>query len=229
MPRRKSYRKRSFKRRYKRKPKRSYGRRRVALNIIKGPSFMPDKLVNKHRFVAQTTMSFTAAARQIITITGNDIYDPISAIGHPFMGFIEMGQLYSRFNVTYSRIRITVSNVHSEPVMICLFPSIEAPGVGMTVSDCTANPYARYVVCAPAGDGGATKNIRSGMSSKKALGVSNLQSLNMWGTEATSPTTKWFWYIVAGYPVVATTTLHFSIDITANVTWVRRELIDQSI
>ncbi len=221
--------KRRFKR-TSRKSRRGNSRTAIASTLFRGPSFIPDKVINKHRFVSQTVMSFSAAAEFNLEALGNSVFNPMPSIGHPAMGFNEMILLYQNYNVLSCRCNITVSNVSQEPVMVTLIPHRENPfPTGFTAADLQANPYAKYFVCAPAGDGKATRSMTSFMASRKMFGQEWYQSQNHFGTTTSSPAIIWRWAIHASYPVNVTTSLHITVDLTYYCQWIRRQLIDQSV
>lgn len=229
MPYRRKYRKRSFKRSRRGRRRRSGGSRtnRMSRVLMRGNSYMPDKLLNRHKWVAQTTLTYTASSNNSIDIVANGLFEPNANVTHPVSGFAEMAGIYQLYNVLGCRIRVTVSNPDADPLMVSIFPFKDTLPANLTADDLAANPYSVWKTLAPAGSGGDTKTLSMYMSSKKMFGQRYGQTNNFFGTVSANPAEIWQYNIRGTFATDQTITLHLTIELDFYSQWVQRQVIDQ--
>ena len=148
MPRHKKYRRRRRRRRTRRRRRRA----NQSSLVYRGPGFVPNRLLTTH--VYRNIEIIATAATSITTqFTINDIFnvDPSGSAIQP-MGYDQLTDLYSNWQVYACSISINIVNSDISPMAVCLFPFPNATSfVGSTYERVAEMPRATCRVLAEAG------------------------------------------------------------------------------
>lgn len=177
-----------------RRPKvRPQGERRV-VNSVASTGF-PDSEVATIRYSDEITKSGSTYAQY--TFRGNSVYDPDeTGIGHQPMYYDQYAAVYQRYKVTQSSCKITIANYNATAAVVAvLLPSSEVVTI-TSYSIAMEQPYAKRTELIPISTrAGVKTTIKSVMSTRKILGLTNaqLQSEDYSALTGASPTSLWYW------------------------------------
>lgn len=222
-------------RRYGRRPYRRIGRRgRTSTQkmwVDRG-TFMPPSIITKMTCRDKLTITGTGGSIDSGFLRGNDVLDPRGAAGSECAyGFHELAQIYTKFTVLGSKIKLTffvndpASDANSR-INIIVFPSrLSAPLA--TMEEMRQLPMQKSKWLTP---DKKTKGVTSYCSTSRVYQVSKQEvadDVNYSGTSTTSPSYVWNWFWsqqCADMTAIADVTYYY--EITYYVKWSRREHVD---
>lgn len=231
MPRRYYNKKRSFKRRrsYSRKRRtvrhKNFNSNRQNVAVVRGPAFMPDKLLVNHTYTYRGVIPFVASERGGIVFSGNGMYRPYAADPISVLGFSNMTSNYALYQVHASKFTCTFDNEEAESVVVTLVPCETIPTGTLGAEDTAALPYAKTRYLSKDGDTGDRTTMSHYMTTKKMFGE-KLTSTNFKGTAIANPSYEWLWVIQGQYLTSKSTNLLVYVEIKYWCEWMRRENID---
>lgn len=232
------YRRKYTRRRLKRKRSRSFGRRsrykrrkRNSYNfsLIRGPSFMPDRLHTTHTL--SQTFTFVGDG-----ITGgkdyllqcNDLHNPHTTQAP--LGYTQMGALYERYQVNGCWVKITMQNTTPYAGLFTIAPNLDATIPGITATDMAAFPRAKQVLFSPGGQTGDMKTL-SGYQTSKAMFANELvQSASYSAPYGSSPSKHWYYHVKIEFRAIpgVSELVHFQLKMKFRTSWYRVQQIDQA-
>lgn len=195
MPRKKTYRKRSHRRRYKRY-RRSKLSKPSKVTLHKG-RVIPDRYLCKLKYTQVLDMTPAAAATEFWVFRGNSCYDPDqSGAGAQPSGFDQLMGLYQKILVRGSKIvmrNMATSGSHV-PCKVAIYPSNDST-TPLAIDSAAAASFSRVGITN--GYGGKNLTLKNYMSTKRMFGVSSLndEKHSYSHDNASNPTFPWYWHI----------------------------------
>lgn len=196
MPRRRYYRRRRpryRRRRYFGKRKRNY-RKRTTTNIVRSPSFIPDRIFVKLNWAVDAFHLVNASPNGELILRGNSPFDPEFATGPgqtSALGYDQWAQMYSKYRVHKSAITMKILTT-DQAAKYSITPSTD-PLFPNTYFDAIQFPYTKNHIVSGIQ---YYHSISNSMYSKKILGLKSLSYDDATASLVTSnPLTQWYWLI----------------------------------
>lgn len=162
-------------------------------------------------------------------LIGNGLLDPLGGASTANVtGLVQLGQLYQRYIIHGSRVRVeAVPSSTGLPRLILLYPyQGTIPTTTRAIMD---NAYVKSKLVS--GAGGIDKAVLTAyMSTKKLSGLKDLKDEeNQWGTSSSNPGFQWLWNLRADNGTGAgTEQTTFRITVTYYVEWFDRLELNQA-
>ncbi len=192
-----------------------------ALSIIRGPTFMPDTIMNKHVF-SQLFSVTGAGATAESQFSINNIFNVLvggSAV-QP-MGFDQMTPMYERWQVFASKIDLTIINAETDGLHVLVFPFADT-SAGFSSEQANSMQRARQVVLSGALGGTNVKTIRHFVKMKDIVGR-QVFDINYTGSDVAAPSKVSLWTLYFETMTGVGITAQIRIKITYYVKWFERK------
>ncbi len=219
MPRKRSRRKRRVKHRRRRK-------RRTNQNslVFRGRGFIPQRFLTKQVY-SQLQQVDAVASNVLIQFSIINIRQIDPALGgEQPMGFDQMMELYTQYQVHGCKINIRFVNATADAVMCCLFPH---PSIttGWTLEQSLEQPLQKNIILSGKGGGKDVQTLSMYVSPKKLYGRKLLDN-DFVGTVGTNPVQNMRWNLfVANMESSADIQLNYVIRIVYYVKFFNMEEI----
>jgi hypothetical protein len=198
--------KRKAKNRGRRSDARSHGSRTRAMTtsatkgrftICRLPAgqICPDRLIVPMKYTGPFTVSGASGAASY-TFSQNSVYDPdVTSTGGGCAGFNTLMNLYSKFRVTSSKIRVTIQNGAAVLLAVAVAPSHVVFGAATSAyviaGQRMAKPHAIKIL-AEQGHGPAVV-LEDSVNTSELLGNELYDSTQLYGSIAADPTLQFYW------------------------------------
>ena len=202
MPYRKRYRKRSRRRKYNKRRSyiKRYMRRRFSMPrtlISKTATGIPDRQMMKLKYTDFLTLD-PAGTLENYLYRGNSLFDPdLTGGGHQPLGRDQWVNFYSRYRVRASKIRVSFlprSNTTIDSnIMIHVIPTLDAGSVSQQPRDLVEQPYSRWRLLGTANGTQNGVNLHNYMSTKKIMGIPDINTDDYASLMTTNPLRQWYW------------------------------------
>lgn len=164
-----------------------------------------------------------------LTLLGNGLLDPLGGASTANVtGLVQLGQLYQRYIIHGSRVRVDACTATGAvPRLVLLYPYYGTPPT--TTRSMMDNAYVKSKLIS--GAGGMDKAVLSSyMSTKKLAGLKDLKDEeNQWGTTSSNPGFQWLWSLRADNGTGGgTETTTYRITVTYYVEWFDRLELNQA-
>lgn len=161
-------------------------------------------------------------------ILGNGLLDPLGGASTANVtGLVQLGQLYQRYIIHGSRVRVEAVSNGTGARLIMLYPyQGTLPTTTRAIMD---NAYVKSKLIS-AGGGMDRTVLTAYMSTKKISGLKDLKDEeNQWGTSSSNPGFQWLWNLRSDNGTGADTpTTTFRITVTYYVEWFDRLELNQA-
>lgn len=208
-------------RRYRRKkaPQRSRN-----LVIVKGPSYMPDRVRTK--LVYTDVIYQTGSSLVDWVYRGNSIYDPYAGVGGDSVaGYTEIATLYNRYQVYGSSIKVEIANQDARGLLLAVTPLIKSTAFA-DYQDASGQPYAKAGLLPE--QGGPAKIVRSYQSTKSIRGEAGVGDDELEALINADPAKQWYWHVFTATPDLSANLLYsMTISLTYYVDLFKRVEIQQ--
>lgn len=209
--------------------RRVYRRRRRTTAMVNRSAYpVSSHLRTKLKYTAVLNLGTSGVTPVEYFFRGNSLYDPdFTGTGHQPLGFDQIMNLYSKFFVSGSSIRLTASG-NTTPVMIVLAPEEDTTGVSI-LPTAAEKPKAKSRLLASTGTSQGI--MRSYATTYQMTGKSknNRYDDDLSGSASANPTLQWYWYIGYQHPDLTNSAgAVFQVDIVYYVTFYDRIRLNAS-
>ena len=151
---------------------------------------------------------------------GNSIFDPnFTGTGHQPMFHDPYSNIYDRYYVTSSTIRVEITTDEAEPIIAVLYPSNASSPIGV-IDQAVEQPRSVFHTKSRNGDKCVLKNS---CSSKAIRGVDILRDDGQSALFSSNPANQWFWHItLQNMDLLTTTTVYINVRILYNCVLYRK-------
>jgi len=191
--------------------------RRPQTVIFHSLAYLPNEYHNIMRY-SEDWVDTTAGGIRDLVYSQNHIYDPyVGAGGQVVNGWSTMTQLYQRYKVTYSKVKVTGVNLDTDdPITLTILPNDASAGLSSTYD--TSKPEARSIVISNQSGQGI---LVHGCSTKRSVGpIYKDSDLACSGTGG--PTCPLYWHIIVRNVSAQALNMYMKVDIDYYVTWFGR-------
>lgn len=197
-------------------------------------NYMPPAVITKHIFRTKGTLTGTTGARAVLVIHGNDIYDPLGALGaERAYGFTEMNAIYSRHTVLGSQYRCAFFNANpstdgEKHIEVCLVPTRISDLTAYTLEEIRQMALRRTKWITPEK---STKGLSGYCSTSRIFQCTKqnvIDDVDFSGFDSASPNANYLWYwhfLIQAQDVASTVDVSFDVEVTYYVKWSRRDVI----
>lgn len=206
--------------------------RKLAVPRFPGP--LADKMVMRHRYVAQVSVNPGLGTALAYIFSANGMFDPdVSGGGHQPLMFDEMSQFYNHYTVLGSKISARyisdTSGVSTGTTMCGINLKANATNEPNPTLIMEQNK-AHYRILTNA-QAGASTTVTHKASIKKFLGKAQLSDNDdVQGTSASNPAEQAYWHVFAA-PIASTadpSAIYMIVSIDYIALWSERKAITQS-
>jgi len=217
-----------FKRRKSRKRRRkTRSSNKINSVVIRGPSAFPDRVFVRLKYTNSIAVSGTTLISSIFS--GNDLTKPdFQSTTQLCRGYNEWMDIYSRFKVHKSTIRVEALNLDSLNADLVVVPNRAVPTI-IDTEDAREQPYAKSKRISNSTGSRSAVSTYNSMKTKTIYGTRFID-LDFAGSVSTSPPQSYEWYVYVQNLVndAGTINLDLSVTITYFVELFSRKFIARS-
>jgi hypothetical protein len=157
----------------------------------------PDRLIVPMKYTAPFTISASGGFASYV-FSQNSVYDPdVTSTGGSCPGFNTIMNLYQKFRVLGSKIRVTIQNGASLLLVAAVAPTHTNPGTSnsafIAASQRMARPHALKI--APADGYGPPIVLEDSVNTSEMQGDALYDSIQLFGTISADPALQFYWVV----------------------------------
>ncbi len=196
-------RKRTMKKRFFKRSKRSYRRRYRKSRIVSVPGrqFLPTRFKTQFTYTQRYNLTSIAGGNATQIMRGNSCYDPDqTSTGSQPQGWdlLTGNSMYTKYTVIASKIEIEFFG-NQVPFRVVVFPLQSATSTNVSFDTCARFPRARTANVGNSSGGAAVRKLKNYARTRTITNLS-IYDDSLASQYNANPTTQWYWQIV-GVPI----------------------------